>query len=261
MIMNLCSNAAQAMENEDGILEVSLKDIIIDNGEKWQKLDLKPGDYIELKISDAGPGIKPEIIDSIFEPYFTTKGPGEGTGMGLALVLGIVVSHHGKITVDSQLGEGSTFTIYLPITQERRVQRLYEQDDLPTGTERILFVDDEAPIAKMGSRSLENLGYWVETRTSSVEALERFKAKPNDFDLVITDMTMPNMTGDVLAAQLMAIKPDVPVILCTGYSKKISDETAKEIGIKAFAYKPIVKTDLAKIVRNVLDEAKSGNPA
>jgi CheY-like chemotaxis protein len=209
-------------------------------------------------VSDTGVGIAPELITSIFEPYFTTKGPGEGTGFGMAVVHGIVESYGGKITVESELGKGTTFIIYLPVTKKRSPDDNYVTEDLPTGIERILFVDDEAPIAKMGGQILERFGYSVTTRTSSVEAVELFQAKPNDFDLVVTDMTMPNLTGDKLAIELMKIRSDIPVILCTGYSKKISDELASEIGIKAFAYKPMVKADLAKTVRKVLDETKGG---
>ena len=255
IMMNLCTNAAHAMEDDGGTLDVTLKDILVEKNVS-KNLDLKPGNYIKLTVSDTGTGIPPDIIDSIFEPYFTTKDPGEGTGMGLAMVLGIIESYGGKITVNSTLGKGATFTAYLPITRKRKVQRQYEPEELPKGTERILFVDDEEPIAKMGRQGLELLGYQVATRTSSVEALELFKSKPNEFDLVITDMTMPNMTGDKLAMELMKIRPDIPIILCTGYSKKISDDSASEIGIKAFTYKPVVKADLAKTVRKVLDEAK-----
>jgi PAS domain S-box-containing protein len=255
VMMNLCTNAAQAMEDDGGTLDVTLTDIVVHKSNS-KNLDLKPGNYVNLSVTDTGTGIPPDIIDSIFEPYFTTKDPGEGTGMGLAMVQGIIESHGGKIAVSSTLGHGTTFTAYFPITRKRKIQRQYEPEDLPSGTERILFVDDEAPIARMGSQGLERLGYQVTTRTSSVEALELFRSKPHEFDLVITDMTMPNMTGDKLTIELMKIKPDIPVILCTGYSKKISDETGFEIGIKAFAYKPIIKADLAKTVRKVLDEAK-----
>jgi CheY-like chemotaxis protein len=259
LMMNLCTNAAYAMEERGGgALTVSLKDIVADRSFADKKLDLAHGDYIEIVVSDSGTGIPPEIIDSIFDPYFTTKVPGEGTGMGLAMVHGIVESYEGAITVSSDMGKGTTFTIYLPITRKRKIQHPYEPAELlPTGNERILFVDDEAPIAKMESLELERLGYQVTTRTSSVEALELFKSKPNTFDLVITDMTMPNMTGDKLAVAIMKIRLDIPVILCTGYSKKISNGTASDIGIKAFAYKPIVRADLAKTVRKVLDAAKN----
>jgi signal transduction histidine kinase/CheY-like chemotaxis protein len=254
IMMNLCTNAAYAMKDDIGVLEISLEDVQIDTGFPPHAVGLKVGDYIKLSVSDTGTGISPSVIGKIFDPYFTTKDVGEGTGMGLSMVHGIVENYGGKITADSKLGKGTTFSIYLPVTKKRDVSRPYEQSELPAGTERILFVDDELPIAKMGSHILERLGYQVNVRTSSVEALELFKEKPNDFDLVITDMTMPNMSGDKLATELMKIRPDIPVILCTGYSKKISDDSVTAIGIKAFAYKPIVKADLAKIVRKVLDD-------
>jgi PAS domain S-box-containing protein len=257
IFINLCTNAAHAMEHKGGLLEVSLTDVNINSGFTKFHKDLKPGAYLMISVSDTGTGISPDIIKSVFEPYFTTKAPGEGTGMGLALVHGIVKGYEGEITVRSEIGSGTVFKIYLPVTKRQAEKSPYQVDDLPVGNERILFVDDEAPIARMGSRTLERLGYIVTTRTSSVEAFELFRSKPNDFDVVITDMTMPNMTGDELASELMAIRPDIPVILCTGYSKKISDENAADIGIKAFAYKPVVKADLAKTVRKVLDEARS----
>jgi PAS domain S-box-containing protein len=251
VFMNLCTNAAQAMEEKGGILEVSVNDTTIGrNGIP----DLKPGEYIEIKVSDTGMGIFPQHIHTIFEPYFTTKAVGEGTGMGLAVVHGIVEDHGGKITVDTTLGKGTCFTIYLPITKKRKVHSHSEKKELPVGTENILFVDDEASIAKMGSKVLEQLGYTVTTRTSSADALELFRSKPQAFDLIITDMTMPNMTGDKMAAEMMNIRANISVILCTEYSKKLSEESSAKTGIKAFAYKPIVKADLAKTVQKVLDE-------
>ena len=256
LYMNLCTNAAQAMEDIGGILEIALKDMEINEQSKLPLSELKPGSYIRLTVSDTGPGISADIIGHIFEPYFTTKGIGKGTGMGLALVHGIAESYGGKITVESELGTGTVFSIYLPITKKREDYQLYTKKSLPFGTERILFVDDELPIAKMGSRILERLGYQVTIRTSSIEALELFRTKSDDFDLVITDMTMPNMTGDELAIQLIAFRSDIPIILCTGYSIKITEKEAAKIGIKAFAYKPVVTADLAKIVRQVLDKAQ-----
>ncbi len=253
VLMNLCTNAAHAMDEKGGILDVSVNDITIN---RKAIPGLIPGEYIELKVADTGMGISPQNIHTIFEPYFTTKSVGEGTGMGLAVVHGIVEKYDGQITVDSTIGEGTCFTIYLPITKKRKVHVHSEKEYLPAGTENILFVDDEAPIVKMGSKALEQLGYSVTTRTSSIEALELFRSKPQIFDLVVTDMTMPNMTGDKLAGELMKIRSDILVILCTGYGKKISQENAAEIGIKAVAFKPIVKADLAKTVRKVLDESK-----
>jgi CheY-like chemotaxis protein len=256
LLINLCTNAADAMENTGGILEVGLMDVALDERSPLSPAGLKFGDYLKLTVSDTGSGISPDIIGFIFDPYFTTKGVGKGTGMGLALAHGIVESYGGKITVDSELGKGTVFTIYLPITTKREAYRPYEEENLPSGTESILFVEDELPIAKMGGQILEGLGYRVTVCTSSVEALELFRSKPKDFDLVITDMTMPKMTGDVLATELMKIRFDVPIILCTGYSNKISREISSILGIKAFAYKPVLKGDLAKTVRKVLDEAK-----
>lgn len=256
IIMNLCTNAAHAMEDEGGVLEVTLKDTVVKKDSFLYDQTIKPGDYVELKVADTGKGIPNDIKDSIFEPYFTTKGPGEGTGMGLAVVHGIVESSGGKIIVESKLMEGSTFTVFIPITQKRRIDRAYESEMLPSGTERILFVDDETLLTKMGSQILGRLGYSVTTRNSSIEALELFKVNPNNFDLVVTDMTMPNMAGDQLAKELMKIRSNISVILCTGYSNKISDEAAHQIGIKAFAYKPMVKAEIARTVRKVLDDAK-----
>lgn len=254
VLMNLCTNAAHAMEESGGVMKLSLKDVTV-NSETFS-IGLKQGNYVEIKVSDTGIGIDPKTIESIFDPYFTTKSPGQGTGMGLAVAHGIIESYGGYISVDSQLGKGSTFTIYLPTTGIRTTPRVDLTEHLPSGTERILFVDDELPIAKLASQILERLGYSVTTRTSSVEALALFQSKPDAFDLVITDMTMPNMTGDVLSSELMKIRPDMPVILCTGYSQKISDKSAAKIGIKAFTYKPIVKSELAETVRKILDETK-----
>ncbi|MDO9109044.1 MAG: ATP-binding protein, partial [Desulfatirhabdiaceae bacterium] len=256
VVMNLCTNAGQAMEEEGGVLHVGLTDVRLDADFTKTCEDLIPGDYLKLSVSDTGSGISPEVMKSIFDPYFTTKAPGEGTGMGLATVHGIVKHNGGEIVVDSEVENGSIFTVYLPITKKRTGAESYHAEALPFGTERILFVDDEPPIAAMGGKLLEGLGYQVTARTSSVEALALFRSKPDDFDLIISDMTMPNMTGDKLAVELMKIRPGIPVILCTGYSKKISNEAALDIGIKAFAYKPTVKADLARTIRKVLDEAK-----
>jgi PAS domain S-box-containing protein len=256
ILMNLCTNAAHAMGKDGGILKVNIRDVIVDNSSTSSYSDFMMGDYIEIMVSDTGIGIPPNLIESIFEPYFTTKCQSKGTGLGLAVIHGIVESYEGRITVDSELGKGAVFKILLPITKKRKQKCKNKAEQLVSGMEHILFVDDEAPIVKIGAMSLERLGYAVTSRTSSVEALELFRSRSNDFDLIITDMTMPNLTGDRLTVELMRIRPDIPVIICTGYSNIISKERAEKIGIKAFIHKPIAKAELAKTVRNVLDEAK-----
>jgi PAS domain S-box-containing protein len=257
VILNLCTNAGHAMGEKGGVLEVKLADVKLESYFDAKYPELKPGSYLELVVSDSGHGIPAHILDRIFDPFFTTKETGEGTGMGLSVVHGIVGGYGGAIAVYSKPGEGSTFKVYLPLVESQLEPQSQVEEPIAIGTERILFVDDEQALAKIGKQMLESLGYTVSTRTSSLEALELFKAKPDQFDMVITDMAMPNMSGDILSAELIKIRPDIPVILCTGYSSKISDETAMKIGIKAFAYKPIAKIDLAKSVRRVLDEAKS----
>jgi len=259
VLMNLCTNAAQAMEDKGGIIELILRDVVMDRSRIPGKIGRETRNYVEIKVSDNGVGIAPNIIDSIFEPYFTTKKLGEGTGLGLAMVHGIVESYGGNIHVDSKLGIGSVFTINLPVTKNHKERITFEPSDLPLGTEMVLFVDDELAIVNMGSQILKRLGYSVTARSSSVEALELFQAKPDHFDIVISDMTMPNMTGDQLAIEMIRIRPDIPVILCSGFSRKISGESATEIGIKAFINKPIEKVELAKLVRKVLDEAKGND--
>ncbi|MDA8141092.1 MAG: ATP-binding protein, partial [Desulfobacteraceae bacterium] len=265
IIMNLCTNAAQAMDKSGGILAVDLTDTYL--GPEFCELpaELPAGEYLMLSVADTGCGISPEIIHAIFEPYFTTKPPGEGTGMGLSVVQGIVENYGGKITVQSKLGRGSTFTVYLPIARrENSPPSRAAANSLPAGNEHILFVDDEPTLVKMAGRMLQRLGYRATLQTSSLEALNLFHAKPDDFDLVITDLTMPQMTGDLLASELMRIRPEIPVMVCTGYSKKMNEELAAEIGIKAFIFKPIEKSEMAKTIRKVLDagiKSKKANKA
>ena len=260
IIMNLCTNAEHAMREQGGVLSVKLADVQLQTDFTAEHPELKPGPYLELTVSDTGYGIPAHNLDRIFDPFFTTKETGVGTGMGLSVVHGIVSSYKGAIIASSEEGEGSTFSVYLPIIERQLEEQSAAQEPLPTGTEHILFVDDEPALENIGKQILQSLGYRVTTRTSSLEALELFKAKSSQFDLVVTDMSMPNMSGDVLSAELMKIRPDIPIILCTGYSTKISDESAKGIGIKAFVYKPIVRSDLAKSIRSVLDEQKVINP-
>ena len=258
VIMNLCTNAAQAMEDTGGILTVEVEDLTIDTSSPLSQEGLPPGKYVQVRVADTGVGISPHILDSIFEPYFTTKEPGEGTGIGLALVHSIVESYKGRIFVESKLGEGTTFTIYLPISKQQRPSRdEYVPEEMPAGNEKILIIDDEEAIAKMYSETLERLGYHTTITTSSLEALELFGAAPDDYDLVITDLTMPKLTGDRLAVEVLETKPDIGIILCSGYGMKIPKERVAELGISALAVKPFVKGELAKLVRQVLDEKNS----
>ncbi len=254
IMLNLYTNAAHAMEETGGTLEISIQNQVLDNNSADIYPDLSPGNYITIKVSDTGQGISPEIKDRIFDPYFTTKEIGKGTGMGLSVVHGIIQSHQGAISVDSEPGKGSTFRILLPVIEEEAVIESKSFEELPTGNERILFIDDEKSILKMAQKILERLGYQVETKHNPVDALESFLSKPEQFDLVVTDMTMPDMTGDKLIEQILNISPDMPTILCTGFSEKISEEKAQELGIKAFVLKPLVKRDFAVTVRKVLDE-------
>jgi len=254
VIMNLGTNAGHAMQEDGGALEVSLANVELDDLSASKHLDLAAGSYIRLMVSDTGHGMTSEIMDRIFDPYFTTKDTGEGTGLGLSVVQGIVKAHGGTITVYSKPGKGTTFHVYLPIIHEAEKPEKESEEPLPTGSERILFIDDEEVLVEIASQMLEQLGYKVVTKRSSVQALELFRAEPDRFDLVITDMTMPHMTGDKLAQELMKIRPDIPVILCTGHSRLVSEEKAKEIGIKAFVMKPLVVRNLAETVRKVMDE-------
>ena len=253
IILNLCTNAVHAMENNGGVMNICLTDVSVDGVLGSDGSDLEAGCYVKMTVADTGTGIPREVIGSIFEPYFTTKAIGEGTGMGLAMVYGIVKKYGGKITVQSELNRGTVFTIYLPVADGCASRQTDVSAALPQGNERILIVDDEGPVVRVCAEILERLGYTVTSSTSSMGALELFRSNPDGFDLVITDMTMPAMTGDQLAGELMRIRPDISVILCTGYNKKMSEDEASRLGIKAFAYKPIVMPDLAKTVRKVLD--------
>ena len=254
LIMNLCTNSAHAMRDHGGVLRVELKEKNLDADIIDKYLGLGPGTYLELAVRDTGHGISRENIEKIFDPYFTTKQKGEGTGLGLAMVQGIVQSCGGIVTVDSDLGKGTDFIIYLPVIQKDRDGIEDRELILPLGSEHILFIDDEPSIAQVGKQMLESLGYQVTTRTSSIEVLELYSNQPDRFDMVITDMTMPYMTGDNLARKLIEIRPDIPIILCTGYSNKISHEIAEALGIRAFVMKPLIMRDLAQTIRKVIDE-------
>jgi len=259
VLMNLCTNAGHAMAQSGGVLRIDLLDSHVDAAWGSRYPELAAGHYLILAVADTGRGIPADILPSIFEPYFTTRDPGQGTGMGLAMVHGIVESYGGKIFVESEIGRGTVFSIYFPVagTPAERKENGTAPLPLPSGHERILLVDDELPITQMGRQTLERLGYSVVTETDSRKALTLFQTAPEAFDLVITDMTMPHMTGDMLAAELIRIRHDIPVILCTGYSRTLSEEMVARLPIKALAYKPMIKKDLAITIRSVLDEAKT----
>jgi PAS domain S-box-containing protein len=255
--MNLCTNAAHAMRDKGGVLEVRLESVEMGPEFVAAHPGSKSGPHVCLTVRDTGHGIPPDVAKRIFEPYFTTKKPGEGTGLGLAVVHGIVSGHGGAITVESAPGQGSTFHVYFPMIREEAVDE--ERDSVPEvkGSERILWVDDEAEMTAMTEQLLGRLGYEVVTKNNSVEALDLFKSDPYHFDLVVTDMTMPLMTGGEFAAAVLSIRPDTPVILCTGYSDMFSEEQARALGIRDFVIKPVNKSQLASIIRRALDGGKA----
>lgn len=252
-IMNMCMNAAYAMKENGGVLGVGLSPVMMDAEDVKHYIDLKPGDYLELTISDTGIGIDPKLMDKIFDPFFTTKEVGKGTGMGLAVVHGTVKEHGGHISVKSIVGQGTTFTVLFP-KADGDAEIISEDQQLPTGNESILIVDDEEFMVFSQKKILERIGYHVTAMTNSLEALGLFKKYPQRYDLIITDLTMPHLTGDRLASEVTAIRPDMPVILATGYADAVDSEKVKQSGIKAFIPKPCKKQDLAKTIRLVLDE-------
>ena len=247
------------MEETGGILEIGTQDVFLDESSSLITQDLIPGKYLNITVRDTGRGINPEILDRIFDPYFPTKAIGKGTGMGLAVVHGIVKSHGGTITVKSQIAKGTTFSILLPVIEEKPLPEAEPLGELPTGNERILFVDDDASMVNVVRYRLERMGYQVDARTSSVDALEVFRNHSSQFDLVISDMTMPQMTGDQLVKEILKVRPDIPTILCTGFSEKIDEEKAKKIGFHKYIEKPFDRRNLAMLVRQTLDEKGGRN--
>ena len=256
VIINLCTNADHAMP-EGGIIEVILKNEALNEKVTAKYPDLNPGRYVNLTVSDTGHGVSKEDMDRIFDPYYTTKDVGKGTGMGLAVVHSIVKEHNGIITVKSKPGKGTTFSIFFPTVEQDVVMESEPADKLPMGNERILFIDDEQAIVNIARKRLERLGYEVEAKVSPIEALELFRSKPDKFDLVITDLTMPKMTGDKLVKEILNIRTDIPIILCTGFSEKIDEKKAKEIGAADYIEKPIDQCNFAFKVRKVLDNYKA----
>lgn len=252
VMMNVCTNAFHAMEESGGMLRVQLQ---VAEKVPTELVDVEHSKeaFIELIISDSGYGVKTEIIDKIFDPFFTTKEQGKGTGMGLAIAYGIIRDYGGTITVESEVRKGSTFHIYIPQSKNKATSPPEPVIEVPKGHERILFVDDEKLLCTTNKRMLERLGYQVTVKLCGVDALDLFSRQPDQFDVVITDQTMPRMTGIDLAQKLLMIRPDIPIILCTGYSSQIDEKGAKEKGIREFALKPLSMEQIARLIRKVLD--------
>jgi|GEM_PF-1117526 len=255
VVVNLCTNAFHAMEERGGVLEVSLAEVTIDEESNASLAGLRNGKYLRLTVGDTGHGIDPAIRERIFDPYFTTKEVGKGSGLGLAAVHGIMKNYGGAVTVESEPGVGTRFDVYFPSVEVVHREEVPEEKAIPLGkAERILLVDDEEVLVEMGKSVLEHLGYEVCGVTDSVEALELFRAQPDRFDLVITDYTMPRMTGVALAREMMRIRPGIPIVLCTGFSERVTEEAVKEEGIRTLAMKPLEMREIAEVIRGILDE-------
>ncbi len=255
VVMNLCTNAAHAVRRTGGSISIDLTGFSFSSPEDAPDPAMSPGLYARLSVTDTGEGMPPAVFGRIFDPFFTTKAPGEGTGLGLSVVHGIVASHGGTITVSSEQGKGSTFNVYLPVyREEQRRDSGDGEDSVPRGHERVLFIDDEEDLAAIGDEMLTDLGYHVTFRTGAREALALFSLDPSRFDLVITDQTMPEMTGKELVEEILVIRADTPIIMCTGFSHLVDADSAKAAGVRAFAMKPLTKKEIATTIRKVLDE-------
>jgi PAS domain S-box-containing protein len=254
ILMNLCLNSSDAMENTVGLIEISAKKVFIDNNAANDHIELKRGNYIQLVVKDSGTGIDPSIIDQIFDPFFTTKDIGNGFGMGLAVVHGIVKYHKGAIRVDSKPGKGAAFTIYFPGIQTVTKEKSDESDTLLMGNEKILFVDDEEAVVSTMKKALERLGYNVKTTTNPKDAMNMIRSKPDMFDLIISDMIMPQMTGVMLFEEVRKIRKDIPFIICTGHSELINEYKAKAMGISHYIMKPFSIKKFAESIRNVFTD-------
>jgi CheY-like chemotaxis protein len=261
VLMNLISNAVHAVD-EKGAIEIRLREIDLTRDDIPADKEIGPGRFIKLTVIDNGTGIDHTTLAKIFDPFFTTKKQGQGTGMGLAVVHGIIESHHGFITVDSEPGRGTAFHVLIPVAE--KITAAPEKDAAEPaevrGNEKILFVDDEPPLEMLGRRTLEKLGYRVSSFSGSRAALAAFQASPQEFDLIITDQTMPEMSGTEMAAAMHKIRSDMPIILCTGYSSKVSQDDYQKLGISAFIMKPYDKPMFTRTVRQVLDQNKDRGP-
>jgi len=259
IVVNLCTNAFHAIDNEKGAIEVKLQRREISAAEVVGETEVVPGSFIVLSVSDTGCGMDKATIKHIFEPYFTTKDVGKGSGLGLAVIHGIVGRYHGFIRVESEPGKGSAFHIYIPALEKEAeiLEKVVKQATLAGGTERVLVVDDEEAITKVIKTILDRLGYKVIATTDSQKALELVRNDPNQFDLLITDQSMPHLSGVDLARKILKLNPTMPIILCTGYSSAISEKEALAIGIRKYLLKPVARSTLVQIVRQVLDERRS----
>jgi CheY-like chemotaxis protein len=260
IILNLAANAAYAMREKGGNLTIGLSHVDLSPDDS-SALQLEPGRYVKMWVEDTGMGIGDEIREKIFDPFFTTKPIGQGTGLGLSTVHGIVKACNGAIKVETASGLGSTFTVFLPMTDASAAAATRAPDDVPLGRGRILFVDDEESLVEIGKEMLEDLGYTVTGSVSSAKALALFTSDPDAFDLVITDQTMPDFTGLDLAREFAFIRPDVPVILVTGFSHLVDAGRARQAGIRAFLMKPLPKGELARTVRDVFATEKESPAA
>ncbi|HEY5996705.1 MAG TPA: ATP-binding protein, partial [Candidatus Deferrimicrobiaceae bacterium] len=259
VLVNLCTNAAQAMK-QGGVLTIRIAEVEVDEAAASRNPDLRPGPYALVSIADTGTGMSPEILARIFEPFFTTKPGGEGTGLGLSVVHGIVQNHDGAVAVRSVEGEGSTFDVYLPRIPVAAESGQAETGEAAGGTASVLFVDDEPMIRELASESLSMLGYRVETAVNGGDALEKFRAAPGAFDLVVTDYTMPDMNGIDLAEKLVGIRPGIPIILCSGFMPALTPAGVKESIIRRFLLKPLTMKELGSAIRECLQGKAPESP-
>lgn len=256
VLTNLCTNAVYAMREAGGVLEVSLTNTYPEN-EEPNPSGLARGRYVRLRVKDTGEGMTPVVMKRVFEPFFTKKQVGEGAGLGLSVVYGIIESYQGTVAVNSEPGKGSTFDVFLPIIQDETSDKTRARFT-PRGKERVLFVDDDPAIVDSAEELLEALGYRVDVETQALEALEIFKRQPDSFALVITDMSMPRMSGETLSRKLLRVRPDIPIIICTGYGELVNEERIKEIGIREIIPKPATVSTMAQTIRRVLDKGPRG---
>jgi CheY-like chemotaxis protein len=256
LVLNLCTNAYQAMGNRGGVLTIGLNEVVLGKEQLGEEKNLLPGKYLKFDVFDTGPGIEKDIQDKIFDPYFTTKDMGKGTGLGLAMVAGIVKKHNGFITVHSQPGEGAGFKVFIPVMDSKSFiekSTIEENVTAYSGTETVMLVDDETDILISQEKFLTGLGYKVSSFEDGKSALRTFLNHPHAFDLIVTDMTMPRISGDKLSKEILKIKPEIPIILCTGFHETFTREVALELGIRKYVQKPIEAGALSKLIRDILD--------